>query len=68
MSVYRDPMNIQVTITKNGAVIGMALAVDPQDGEVVEAINRAIQRAEEESPDGKLWPIQIDVRDATEGS
>jgi hypothetical protein len=61
---YDGGMIIEVTVTKDGSVVGSATVENPLDGEVAATIKRAMDRARAELGDAPLWPCVINVRDA----
>jgi hypothetical protein len=55
-------MDYDVSIVKNGQIIATERVINPQKGEVTEAINRVSDQARQVTG-GTLWPAQIDVRE-----
>jgi hypothetical protein len=58
-------MDIDVTVTKDGQVIGREHLEDPSEGDVADAIGR-ITGAERRRTGKTIWPVVIDVREPSD--
>lgn len=55
-------MDLEVTLKKNGAVVGREVISNPQDGDVAAAAGRLFDQARRANPDETMWDAQINVK------